>query len=433
MSSQQGIELQTAILLLGSSSHKGASIKIDLSARVITEVSLPKQALTSELHIIQRGAHTEEELTAVTTLSTISRLDTMIIDPQGQTPSHAKEGNLETVPTTTISLSPLLGGTFMAPIRDLSSAVQTGEDGRKLDYDTRVESRLDLIAGTNTGLPEGLSDTPTERLSVNLFTQPLNLSEMSVLRKTPVEPDSEQTTIPISTPHTTHTTQVTERISSLKSEVSCMKTKIVYVKKAVVEMKQVQHGQQQDNANSKAILAQVLARLPHVQSTQSTSALKIEDNRTKREKEGQEKGTGAVDKGKGKVGEEADGSHPQGEYRHPDLKEGIIYQPYIHEYVDDIHFDENVNDVAYQLSRNEIISQIHALKEDDRIDVFESFAKRQQVYKKYNFEQVNNRRRILPLPKTGKEWDMERERLSRPELGLKQNDKKIGCYFVGKI
>ena len=51
---------------------------------------------------------------------------------------------------------------------------------------------------------------------------------------------------------------------------SGMKTEIAYLKQTVVEMKQVQHGQQQDLANIKAILAQVLARLPPVQSTQST-------------------------------------------------------------------------------------------------------------------------------------------------------------------
>ena len=41
---------------------------------------------------------------------------------------------------------------------------------------------------------------------------------MSVQRETPAEPDTEQTII--STPHTAHTTQVTERISNLESEVS---------------------------------------------------------------------------------------------------------------------------------------------------------------------------------------------------------------------
>ena len=61
---------------------------------------------------------------ATTTLSTISRLDTMVIDPQGQTPSQAKEGNLGTLPTTTFSSSPLRGGTFLA-VKDLPSAVQT--------------------------------------------------------------------------------------------------------------------------------------------------------------------------------------------------------------------------------------------------------------------------------------------------------------------
>ena len=75
------------------------------------------------------------------------------------------------------------------------------------------ESRLALIAGTIAGSSEGLSDTPIERLSVNLLTQPLKLSELSVLRETRAEPDSEQTIIPISTPHTK---QVTERISFLK-------------------------------------------------------------------------------------------------------------------------------------------------------------------------------------------------------------------------
>ena len=49
----------------------------------------------------------------------------------------------------------------------------------------------------------------------------------------------------------------------------------------------MQHGQQQDLANIKAIMAQVLARLPPVQSTQSTPALTIEDKTTKGEKEGQ--------------------------------------------------------------------------------------------------------------------------------------------------
>ena len=99
------------------------------------------------------------------------------------------------------------------------------------------------------------------------------------------------------------------------------------------------------------------------------------------------------------------GISSSGEYRHPDLEEGEIYRPYIPEYVDDDHFDENVDDGAYQLSRTEIISQFHALKEDERIDVFESFAEKQQAYRKFNFEQVKNRRRIIPLPKVGEEWN----------------------------
>ena len=96
--------------------------------------------------------------------------------------------------------------------------------------------------------------------------------------------------------------------------------------------------------------------MPPIQSTQSTPALSIEDNITNGEKEGQEKGTRSIDKGKGKVGEEVEGSHPQGEHMHLDLKEGKIYQPYIPEYVYDDHFNENMDDAAYQLSRTEIIS-----------------------------------------------------------------------------
>ena len=93
----------------------------------------------------------------------------------------------------------------MAPVRDLPSAVQTSEDSRQLDCDTRVESRQALTADTNIGRSEGFIDTPTEVLSVNLLTQPLNLSEISILGETSIEQVSEQTTIPISTPHTAHT------------------------------------------------------------------------------------------------------------------------------------------------------------------------------------------------------------------------------------
>ena len=112
----------------------------------------------------------------------------------------------------------------MAPLRDLSSPGKNGEVDRQLDHDSHDKSSLALIAGTISGRSKGLSDIPTKRFSVNLLTQPLDMSEMGVLRKTPSEPDSEQTIIPISTPHTAHTTQVTERISSMESEVSGMKT-----------------------------------------------------------------------------------------------------------------------------------------------------------------------------------------------------------------
>ena len=56
----------------------------------------------------------------------------------------------------------------MAPIRDLSYVVQNCEDGRQLDYDTHVESRLALTVCIDVGRFEGLSDTPTEGLSVNI-------------------------------------------------------------------------------------------------------------------------------------------------------------------------------------------------------------------------------------------------------------------------
>ena len=115
---------------------------------------------------------------------------------------------------------------------------------------------------------------------------------------------------------------------------------------------------------------------------------------------------------------------------HLDLEEGEIYQQYIPEYVDDDHFDENMDDGAYQLSRTEIISQFHALKEDEKIDAFESFAEKQQSYEKFNFEQVKNRRRIIPLPKIGEERNKARELLSKPELSLEQNkDKQVAMLL----
>ena len=120
-------------------------------------------------------------------------------------PSQAYEGNLETMPHIQVSSSPLPGETFLAPLRDLSLSGKTGEVDRQLDHDSHDESRLALIVGHIAESSEGLSDTPTERLSVNLLTQPLNQNEMSVLRETPAEPVSEQTTIPISTPHTATT------------------------------------------------------------------------------------------------------------------------------------------------------------------------------------------------------------------------------------
>ena len=83
-------------------------------------------------------------------------------------------------------------------------------------------------------------------MSVNILIQPLNLGELSVLRATPIEPDSEQTTIPISTTHIAHTTQVAERISNMEYEVSGMKKAIVVLKQTILEMKEVQHGQEQD-------------------------------------------------------------------------------------------------------------------------------------------------------------------------------------------
>ena len=152
--------------LLGSSSQNDVFLNRPVR-------SFPKQALTSEIHITHRGAHIEEELTTSTTLSTISRSDTMVIDPDGKTPSRDKERNLGTLPTSIVfSSPPPPRGTFFTAVRDLPSAVQTGEDGRQLDYDTRVESRQDLIAGTIVGHSEGLSNTPTERLSVNLLPNP---------------------------------------------------------------------------------------------------------------------------------------------------------------------------------------------------------------------------------------------------------------------
>ena len=73
VSSKQVIELQMERQLLGSSSEKGDSIKIDPSSRVTTGVSLHILALTSEIPITQRGAHSEVELMTTTTLSSISR------------------------------------------------------------------------------------------------------------------------------------------------------------------------------------------------------------------------------------------------------------------------------------------------------------------------------------------------------------------------
>ena len=108
---------------------------------------------------------------------------------------------------------------------------------------------------------------------------------MSELRETPTEAVSEKTIIPISTPHNAYTAHVTERISKYEFEVLGLKSEIAILKKTLVEMKQVQHGQQQDLATLKLIVEQVLARFPPVQSSQSTPDLLIEDNTTKGEKE----------------------------------------------------------------------------------------------------------------------------------------------------
>ena len=105
------------------------------------------------MQITQRGAHTEEELMVATTLSTISRSNTIVIDPKSQVPSQAYEGNLETLPRTPL-ISPPPGGKFLAPLRDLSSPGKTGEVDRQLDHDSHDESRLALIAGTNAGRSE---------------------------------------------------------------------------------------------------------------------------------------------------------------------------------------------------------------------------------------------------------------------------------------
>ena len=47
---------------------------------------------------------------------------------------------------------------------------------------------------------------------------------------------------------------------------------------------------------------------------------------------------------------------------YPNLEEGEIYQPNFPEYINDNHFDENVDDAAYQLSRTEIILEIACSK-----------------------------------------------------------------------
>ena len=129
---------------------------------------------------------------------------------------------------------------------------------------------------------------------------------------------------------------------------------------------------------------------------------------------------GAVDTRKRKlVVEEAKGSYPQGDYKHPDLEEGEIYQPYIHEYVDDDCFDENVDDAAYALSKTELISAFQVLHaEEKKLRSFEDVMEKQLKLRMYSFEQVKNKRRVISILKIGKEWYKARERVSTVELGL---------------
>ena len=146
LSSQIDLEHKGTKLFLGSSSQQGDSIEQDLSHRVTIEASLPETSHDTEMINAQGGTHTQEELTKITARLAFSRFDILVLTPSSQ----AFKGNLETLPPT-VSSSPLLENTNLAPIRDLSAANLSGEvDRQPLDYDSHDESRGTLLAGTTS-------------------------------------------------------------------------------------------------------------------------------------------------------------------------------------------------------------------------------------------------------------------------------------------
>ena len=494
--SQQDTELKKANKQsLGSASQQVDPIEIRPSARA------PCTESYTESHILQahsflntqhRVTHTQEVLTEATVTTPISREVLMVDDStQNPLPSQASEGNRDSSPLIIESPSPLPGGTFLDPERDISLAAPAVDSERQLDMSTpeaiqssNSHENVDIaqdrdlrspiapsvtslegakmisLAGTATGSLESVRETPTEPVSV---TRTLRPSDLSDSRETPAERICETPTFPNTTSPNQRILKLESEVESLKQEVSTVKSTLYdliqhqkQIQETVLQVKQVQYDILMDHQTQMAQMRKEIDALKQskessgVPSQSTPHPTTLEDNPTEGEKKGgpQEKVFDPrSDKGK-EVLVEATESAMEDIFMNDttintahDLEEGEIagasvdeeYVPVHVESVpvsDEVEVEEFLNEDAYDddCLRGKPESYISPAKALHEENL-RAIRKEERARRAKQLRAIDERKKDVKR-KIGTRWDEARRLYQQPEIGaLVNNDKFARDWF----